>query len=274
MTQTHNNALGFSLAIMTFNIRNSRANDGPNSWENRRGLAADIIRAEAPDAMGFQEAYLEQVSDLRSALSEYGAIGVGREDGQEDGEHCLIMYRKDRLRPDSEGTFWFSETPDAPGSRTARWGNHCTRICTWARFEDIRQGEYFYLYNLHIDHESQIARERSVMLLQEQIQQRRHADPVVVTGDFNAGEDNPALKILADAATPRLIDTFRAAHSDAQNVSTFHGFRGGAQGNKIDYIFASPDFAVQDTAIVRSNTRGRYPSDHYPVTAHLSRPLP
>lgn len=271
MNQQHSSAHPSSLSIMTFNIRNCRANDGPNSWENRRELASSLIRAEAPDAIGIQEAYPEQVADLSRALPEYGAVGVGREDGKEEGEYCLILFRKESLRLDLQDTFWFSDTPDTVGSRSASWGNHCTRICTWARFEDKRQNTNFYLYNLHIDHESQVARERSIQLLMDRISKRNHPDPVIVTGDFNAGEDNPALKMLVTSESPKLIDTFRAAHPDWQNVSTFHAFRGGETGGKIDYIFASPDFQVQDSAILRTNANGRYPSDHYPLTARLSR---
>ena len=67
----------------------------------------------------------------------------------------------------------------------------------------------------------------------------------------------------------RFIDTFRAVQPDAGQVGTFHGFRGGRSGPKIDYIFADRNVTVRDAAILYDNTEGRYPSDHYPVMARI-----
>jgi endonuclease/exonuclease/phosphatase family metal-dependent hydrolase len=92
------------------------------------------------------------------------------------------------------GTFWFSDTPEQPGSKT--WGNDITRICTWARFRDATGGT-LYVFNVHLDHESQPSRERSVQLLATRIRGRAApGDPVLVTGDFNADEQNPAIRWL------------------------------------------------------------------------------
>ena len=256
------------LRVMTFNIRNSRAGDGPNSWENRRTLAADMIHTQRVDVVGIQEAFSEQVADLRAALPEYGAVGVGRDDGVTEGEHCLILYRTDRLRVEEQDTFWFSDTPETPGS--SHWGNRNTRICTWACFEDRQAQKPFTLYNLHIDHESQPSRARSMTMLVERIRQRGNIAPVIITGDFNAREDNPALGILQSASDLALRDTFRVAHPDERVVATYHDFQGGVQGDKIDYIFASPEFSVTGSDVLRDNREGRFSSDHYPVVARLT----
>ena len=88
-------------------------------------------------------------------------------------------------------------------------------------------------------------------------------------GDFNAGEQNPIIQAIRTQAQPRLQDTFWAVHPNEQAAGTFHGFRGGTSGGKIDFIFASAPFHVQDAAIVRDCRAGRYPSDHYPVVASL-----
>lgn len=266
MTLPNTDARDAHLRVMTFNIRNSRAEDGPNGWEHRRTQAADLIRAQRGDIVGIQEAFPNQVADLRGALPEHAAVGVGRDDGETAGEHCLILYRPDRLRLEAQGTFWFSETPETPGS--TGWGSRHARICTWARFEDRQAGMFFSLYNLHIDHESQLARERSLEMLVARL--RQESDPVIVTGDFNADEDNPALDIVRGAADLALQDTFRVAHPEDRAPATYHDFQGGSLGAKIDYIFASSAFSVSDAAILRDSRDGRFPSDHYPVTARLA----
>jgi endonuclease/exonuclease/phosphatase family metal-dependent hydrolase len=173
------------------------------------------------------------------------------------------------------GTFWFSDTPSVPGSKS--WGNNITRICTWTRFVD-RDGRGFYHFNLHLDHQSQPSRERSAELLKQQIERRAVTkEPVIVTGDFNVGEGNPALLTLVgrgpgDSPAP-FLDTFRVRHPDATTVGTFNGFKFGATGgDKIDYVLAQPGTEVTAADIVRTSRNERYPSDHFPVVARVRLP--
>ena len=165
-----------------------------------------------------------------------------------------------------QGTFWFSDTPEVPGSTS--WGNDIPRICTWAHLRDRTSGRAFYVYNVHWDHRSQPSRERGAELLIQRIAQRTSSeDPVLVTGDFNAGESNAAFRQLVNAPTAGLSDTFRALHPDADGVGTFNGFEGETSGEKIDAVLASAGWEILAAEIVRDAPRGRYPSDHFPVTA-------
>jgi len=149
--------------------------------------------------------------------------------------------------------------------KSTSWGNQIERICTWAYFED-REGPSFYLYNVHLDHVSQPSRERSATLLLERIKTRDPKAPAVITGDFNAGEDNPA----AAAMRAAFRDSFRVLQPDAREVGTFNGFKiGQTAGEKIDVVFVEPGTEVLEAAIVRTSRDGRYPSDHFPVTARI-----
>lgn len=267
------------LTVMSFNIRYGTANDGENRWELRRDLLFDVLREEDADVVGLQEALHFQIREIVEAVPVYAFVGVGRDDGKEKGEHAAILYRKDRLRVLDSGTFWFSDTPEVPGSTS--WGNRITRICTWARFADERGGS-FYVFNLHLDHESQPSRERSVQLLAQRIRERAvPGDPVIVTGDFNVGEDNGAIRWLLgeEGALPgagrpgvELKDTLRAVHPDAKGVQTFTSFRfGNLHGEKIDYVLVGPGFEPVSARLVRTSRDGKYPSDHFPVIARLVR---
>ncbi|MGH9163187.1 MAG: endonuclease/exonuclease/phosphatase family protein, partial [Vicinamibacteraceae bacterium] len=127
-------------------------------------------------------------------------------------------------------------------------------------------------YNLHLDHRSPPSRERSTALLAERIRSRTPRAPVVVTGDFNAGEDNPAIETLRTLPEGGafLVDTFRVRHRAEGTVGTFNGFeRGSTDGDKIDYVFAEPATEVLDARVVRTSREGRYPSDHFPVVARI-----
>lgn len=252
------------LAVMSFNVRYGTANDGTDAWPLRRDLVLDVLRREAPDVLGLQEALRGQLDELRAALPAYGEVGVGRDDGAQAGEYAAILFRRERLELLASGNFWFSDTPEVPGSRS--WGNTVVRLCTWARFRDRMSGRTFAAYNVHLDHASQPSRERSVALLLWRIGAARPQGPVVVTGDFNAGEDNPALRAMRDGG---FTDSFRALYPGAAGVNTYHAFRGGTDGPKIDFVLVSPGWSVADAAIVRTSASGRYPSDHFPVTARL-----
>ena len=96
----------------------------------------------------------------------------------------------------------------------------------------------------------------------------------MVMGDFNAGLDDTPLLYLRRLGYPNapieLLDTWRRRHPDAPDGRTYHGFKGGVDGYKIDHILAELATDVLDAQIDRTQTAsGGYPSDHYPVTATL-----
>lgn len=251
------------LTVMTFNIRYGTADDGENHWTRRRDQLFALLRQQQPDVLGLQEALRSQIDEIVAAVPGYVFVGVGRTDGRQAGEYAAILIRTGRLHVRRSDTFWFSDTPAVAGSRS--WGNTIERICTWAYVEDAA-GVPFYVFNVHLDHQSQPSRERSVALLVAQLAARDPQAPVVVMGDFNAGERNPA--VVAMRAVLR--DSFRVAHPDEGEVGTFTGFTlGNTRGEKIDHVFVGPDIDVLDAAILRSSVAGRYPSDHFPVTATI-----
>jgi endonuclease/exonuclease/phosphatase family metal-dependent hydrolase len=257
------------VRVMSFNIRYGTAADGKDHWDLRRDLLLEVIRAESPDVLCLQEALRTQLDEILQGLPGLGEVGVGRDDGLRAGEHASILYRRERFTVAAAGTFWLSETPEVPGSMD--WGNRITRICTWARLVDGVEGRAAYVFNLHLDHQSQPSRERSAELLLGRIRGRTFPDPVVITGDFNAGETNPAVRRLIEAGWQ---DSFRMVHPEAVEVGTFNAFRGETGGEKIDYILVDEGWWVLGAGIVRSSREGRYPSDHFPVTAvlHLMPP--
>ena len=64
-----------------------------------------------------------------------------------------------------------------------------------------------------------------------------------------------------------VVDTFRLLNPDAKDVGTFNEFKGIRSGDKIDYIFTTPDVKVLEAAILYDNVGGHFPSDHFPVAA-------
>lgn len=255
------------VRVMTFNIRYGTAPDGENAWPLRRSLVTQVISDDRPDVLGVQEALRDQLDELVAALPEYAKVGAGR-NAEGDGEYSAILYRQSRFDLCDAGTFWLSATPGSPGSKT--WGNNLPRICTWARLFDRTNNRRFVVFNTHWDHESQPARLRSGELISKRIDDLANDEPVIVTGDFNAAPDNPALAALV--AGGRVRDTFAALHPDEKLVGTFNGFGLAPGVHKIDGVLASDHWEVEAAKIVRTREGERYPSDHFPVTATVTLP--
>jgi endonuclease/exonuclease/phosphatase family metal-dependent hydrolase len=262
------------LRVMTFNIRYGTAPDGRDAWASRGELAIRVIRSFDPIILGLQEALRFQLDEIEAASPHFGEVGVGRDDGGTAGEYAAILYDRRRLTPLDQGTFWLSDTPDAPGSMT--WGNRFPRIATWARFSERSEGATFYVFNTHWDHESQPSRERGAQLIRERLATRTAPeDPVLVMGDFNSGEDNAAFDALTASRrgapdADRLADSFRLVRPMEKGVGTYHAFKGDRSGAKVDAVLVSSQWQVLDADIIHLNDNDRYPSDHFPVTATLT----
>lgn len=256
------------LKLMTFNLRVGNSVDGPNAWPHRRDAVAELIRIVAPVAMGTQEGTFPMLLDLEDRLPEYKWLGVGR-DGGRQGEHMAIFYRPELLEILDSGSFWLSYEPDVPGSRFP--GVHHGRMATWGRFRLKDAGQEFLVYNTHLDHQSQAAREYGAQLLRQDFEKRRAEAqvPVVVMGDMNCPSSNPAMQLLGDGLTSAQ-EWARAR--DIWVGASFHGFRGTIAGEPIDHIYVSGEWGMEGYEIMTGQVDGRYPSDHYPVVVELSLP--
>lgn len=260
------------LVVMSFNIRYAGGDKGPNAWERRRELVLGEIERESPDVLGLQEVEAVQADWLRGALPAYGLHGVGRADGDRQGEFAPVMYRTDRFERLEGGHFWLSETPDAPGSKG--WDGACERMASWVRLRDRATSGTVLVLNTHLDHVGVRARSGGLALIRERLGTlRREGDAVIVTGDFNTsaeGEQAPAL--IGGEGPLRLVDTFRDVFPTRDDdEATFNAWTFTLQGARIDWVLASSDLYSVSAAIDRRVPGGRHPSDHYPVTARLRR---
>ncbi|HUF29985.1 MAG TPA: endonuclease/exonuclease/phosphatase family protein [Gemmatimonadaceae bacterium] len=258
------------VRVMSFNIRYGTAPDGHHVWPNRRAHVIATLRDHAPHLLGVQEALRSQMDEIAPALPHHRELGVGREDGKTAGEYSALLVDTVRFTVLDHGTFWFSDTPDTPGSTS--WGNRITRISTWARLADRATEDTVRVYNLHWDHESQPSRERSAALLAARIAaDGSPGDRLLVLGDFNADEQNPAYRaLLGDPRTP-LRDAFRAVYPDARMAGTFNAFRGDSTGGMIDHVLVGTRWRVVDAGIDRRRFGALWASDHFAVWAVLRR---
>lgn len=255
-----------TLRVLTFNVRYPNPGDGANVWTARRDLFVQTVKEQAPDVMGTQELFYEQGQHIVQNLPGYTWFGVSRRGNHED-EHMGVFYRQDRLRLLDSGNFWLSTTPEKPGSSS--WNMSLPRMVTWGFFEITPGGTKFLLLNTHFPHRDidEAARVKCARLLATRIGLYEESLPIVLTGDFNAPAAGGAYALL----TPMLSDAWLQAHP-GQSQGTFHGFRGKAGRDRIDWILFRAPWKVKESTIVTSHDGALYPSDHFPVLAVFELP--
>lgn len=252
-----------NLTVMTLNLRFNNPDDGDDAWPYRKNRVSQIFKTNLPFIVGTQEGFYSMLSDLEKDLPDYGRIGVSRGVNKED-EHCAIFYKTDVVELTDHGQFWLSETPEEVNS--VSWESACPRICTWGAFRFIKEpSRQIVVYNTHLDHVSQKAREKGIQLILEKMNVPiKQGLPVILMGDMNAEPQNKAIRLLENT---RLKDAYSIL--DHSPGATFHNFRGGQDGEPIDYIFASSSMDILGIKVCRKIIENGYPSDHYPVMAQL-----
>ncbi len=265
---------GAPLRVMSFNLRYDNPGDGINAWPNRKDRVGQLIRFHEADVIGVQEALQHQLTDLDARLPGFARVGVGRADGRSGGEFSAILYRADRLQLRDSGTFWLSETPTAVGSKG--WDTAIERIATWARFTDLVTGCTFVHLNTHFDHVGERARQEGARLIRRQLVTLAGGQPTVLTGDLNADPASVPYRVLTRDTVPGggapLHDALAVSDDGHYGpTSSWNAFKAIEPGRRIDYVMVSPGVRVGTHAILPDMWDGRFPSDHLPVIASLTR---
>ena len=264
-----------ALRVGSYNVRNSWGDRGTaNAWNERKADLVALVKSLDLDVFGMQEVNPDQAQYFREQLADWEFVGDHREADRISGEASPVFYRKSRFEPLKTGTFWLSETPDVPASKS--WGTACTRVCSYLVLRDRRTERTFCFANTHTDHISAEAREKGMLLIIERMREFGAGSPIIFTGDHNCPHDAaPAVavrKVLNDARD--LCST-----PDPGPVNTYHGFGkhlaaadfkdGDPNGLRIDYIYVSDGVKVLDFRTIGDRRPGSdlFPSDHFPVTA-------
>jgi endonuclease/exonuclease/phosphatase family metal-dependent hydrolase len=257
------------IRVLSFNVRYGTAQDGENHWGFRRELVFETIRANDPDVIGLQEVLAFQARELCEALPEYGFVGVGRDDAAEEGEFVPIMYRRKLFDLTGFGHVWLSEEPRCPGVKG--WDAACPRMLTWVRLRFKPNAlNAIHVINTHFDHVGQRARLESARIVRRTVE-TLGGKPVIVVGDFNCGPGSPPYAVLTEdrGNLAELKDACAVLEQDEGDVGTFNAFRGDRSGARIDLILFNRRFEALQAGIDRRDFDGRYPSDHFPVSATL-----
>ena len=255
------------LKVMTYNIRLSVDSDKENSWNNRKQETMALMSYYHPDYFGVQEAIPQQMIDIKTNLKDYDFVGVGRDDGKNQGEYSAIFYDKSKLDVLKSGTFWLSETPEKPSKG---WDAAYNRVCTYAFFKIKKTGKQFLAMNLHFDHVGDVARVNSAKLILEKIKKLNPKNvPLTLTGDFNLTDDSEPIKIISKSLDNVFYHSKKKAHYGSKG--TFTGFDiNTIPQDRIDYIFVKGFEVLSNRTINDRRENLLYPSDHFPILAEIN----
>lgn len=252
-----------SFQVMTYNIRYDNPADSANAWPNRKHKVFDLLKKYDPDLLGLQEVLHHQLTEITGAISQYASVGVGRDDGKQAGEYSPILFKKTRFDLLDHNTFWLSEQPTVPGSKS--WDAAITRIATWALLQDKQSGRKFLVINTHFDHMGAQARKESAAIIKTKATELSPEVPVIITGDFNCTPEEAPYQLMTDGELIELVDP------TSQPMGTFCGFEvNKIECKTIDYVFLSSEWRADRYKVISDNDGKYYPSDHLPVTLSVS----
>ena len=255
------------MRVLTCNIRTSGANDGENSWPHRKALCVDVIRSQSPDIIFFQEMTQEQFAYVAASLSGYGTYAMADRPTGPHPKNC-IFYRAKAFTLISAGGYWLSETPHVAGSKS--WESGHIRLANWVRLAENSTGAEFRAVNTHLDNLSQLARERQAGLIVEDSLAYPEEYPQILAGDMNCGCESAAIGVFKAGGWR---DTYAAVHGTENAGHTYHSFLGPeheTSTGKIDWIFVRGHARPLAAEVVRDSREGRFPSDHYFVSADVA----
>lgn len=246
---------------MSYNIRYGSAEDGPNSWDIRKPATVSMIKDQAPDVMGVQEAFSFQIEYITENCPDYGFVGISRLDPK-DAETPAIFYDRTSVELLDWGNFWLSETPDRV---SFGWDAACERNATWALMRHRKSGREFYFVNTHLDHVGKTARAEGLKTVLAKIGEMNGKGlPVVLTGDFNTSADDPSLDVLDG----KMHDARYSASGSTDALNTYNGW--GNSSTAIDYIFFDGFRKCMAYKTIQKEYDGvEFISDHYPIRAEL-----
>lgn len=248
------------IKVFSFNIRTDTSTDGINHLPNRLGRIKELIDAEQPHIIGFQETREMARKWLSESFSDYTILGCGRLKGF-TGEGVTLAYKKTEFDIVNFGTEWLSLQPGVPESFYGGDQSSCPRVLQYALLAPRSGEDAFVFANVHLDHQGKDARKLGAM----QTMQRLLSMPYkfILTGDFNAAPDDGSIALIRDCSVRKVYDITEGLGG------TFHNWGQKEVPSKIDYIFTDYDKYENAHIIADEHPGGVYYTDHYVVSAEI-----
>ncbi|MDD4515337.1 endonuclease/exonuclease/phosphatase family protein [Massilibacteroides sp.] len=260
-----------SVRVVSYNLlfEKSVPVEDERKWENRIKTIEKYVSKMDCDIIGTQEALTFQINDLLKSLKGYKKLGLdlGGHTNDSRAENAALFYKTDKLEVLESGDFWYSKTPNVPGSNS--WNSGYPRKCTWAKFKVKTTGTVFFVFNSHfyVFEEGHEAKTQCAIILEAKIKELAGEYPVICTGDFNSTPGSATLALLLNN---QLLKDSRALSPKVSGPEgTFHGFSDQATV-RLDYVLVNEKVDVLNYRVLDDElVDGQFGSDHLPVVVDL-----
>ncbi len=214
-------------------------------WKSRITQIRHLIKDCHIDIIGTQRAFSWQVSQLAKQCG-YSTIS------KPDSIPHAILYNPERLKLLSWGQMSLTQENNYDGT---------PHSCTWAKFKEAEGRKTFYVFNAYL----RTAKEAEALL--QQMKKIAKNKPAIVTADLFAQQYKPA----PAAIRGKMKDAHDIALHRIGKDGTYHNFRTLNPIRRMDYIFLTPHFIVNEYDAVDEELKTIRPgSDHLPVVADLT----
>lgn len=267
---------GDAVRVVSANLRLPTASDYKtgNGWNQRRELCRDVLAAQEADILCFQECRQVQLEFIKAKMTDFEHIALynSPREGMPQEPTVAVLYSTKRFKKTRSGGFWLSATPDKPGSRFE--GSPSARLTNWVLLQDLKTGRELFVWNTHLNETSgqkgDEAREKQIAVLLQNSAKIPEGTAQILTGDFNT---DAASKTIQAVKAAGWTDTYSAVHGEADPGFSFHGFLGvkyeRKNNGRIDFVFCRGPLRATAATVIRDSRDGRYPSDHYFVSADV-----
>lgn len=245
------------VRVMSFNLG---TDDPTHSWENRKESVAQMLQAQAPDVIGFQDCSAARRKGLEKMLKNYSAVEVSKRAASGN----IIFYSKEGASVISSGSFSLGDNPDSPISKFSCGEQSCNAV--WAVIKLCNGYEVFFVTTT-LDEKSYDARALQAELILEQIGKLSAGRPVVITGTLNCKPSPWNDKTHAPGFIFKSAGVLDARQMALGTDSKPSYTAWGSESKMTDYIFYGVD--KMSAKQFRTITLESPLSDHNPIRANL-----
>lgn len=253
------------LCLISSNIRFDNPADGANAWPHRRNLLGDILLKHSPDIIATQEGRFDQLIEFKDILGDFEIVDPHRS-WIKERMYPTFFIRKDAFELIRSEDVWLSETPHIAGS--ASFGSAFPRLLTWMKIQPKGFKKNLIVVNTHLDHVRPETRKEQIKVLGKEIKKLLdQTSNLVIMGDFNDSPTSLTRDILLQEF-PFLVDSWKVFN--AHEETSHHSFNGICDhGSRIDWIMVEKDIEIESGLLDKSESAGKYPSDHFPVVCKI-----
>ncbi len=214
-------------------------------WKSRITQIKHLVKDCHIDIVGTQRAFSWQISQLAKQCG-YSTVS------KPDSTPHAILYNPERFKLKAWGQISLTQENNYGAT---------PRSCTWAKFKETEGRKTFYVFNACL----RTAKEAETLL--QQIRKIAKNKPAIVTADLFAQQYKPAPAAIRN----KMKDAHDIALHRIGKDGTYHNFRTLNPIRRMDYIFLTPHFTVDEYDAVDEELKTIRPgSDHLPVVADLT----